>query len=287
MSDRSGFRVWKRIGIGLLGLIVLSSAFWLPWIIIKSTSSLETLDATESALIIAMKIATALFFLAVGSSIGSFVNVLAYRMPIGKSVVFNPSACPRCNSKIKLWHNIPIFGWLMLRGRCYVCKLPISSRYPLVELWFGFFFVLLFYVELATGTFNIPETRDYFTRTISTVVWGLDKESFGLYSFHCFLMCTLSTWTLFKLDRNRIPVMAIVIPVLLGSAVICIWTYLHPVSWFGETGMESLQSGAGRSILNIVVGISTGILTGLLVESLVQRAGVCLSCPKACCGRWR
>ena len=53
-----------------------------------------------------------------GSSIGSFLNVVIYRLPHGLSLVRPASRCPACESPIRLWHNVPVFGWLMLRGRC-------------------------------------------------------------------------------------------------------------------------------------------------------------------------
>ena len=68
-----------------------------------------------------------------GLVIGSFLNVVVYRVPNHLSVVRPASACPRCNATIRNRHNVPVLGWIMLRGRCYDCGLPISARYPLVE----------------------------------------------------------------------------------------------------------------------------------------------------------
>jgi leader peptidase (prepilin peptidase) / N-methyltransferase len=68
-----------------------------------------------------------------GLAIGSFLNVVIYRVPAGESVVSPPSRCPSCGAEIRNRHNVPVLGWLMLRGRCYDCRTPISPRYPLVE----------------------------------------------------------------------------------------------------------------------------------------------------------
>jgi len=68
-----------------------------------------------------------------GLMIGSFLNVVAYRVPLGLSVVSPPSACPSCQSPIRARDNIPVMGWLLLRGRCRDCSEPIPFRYPLVE----------------------------------------------------------------------------------------------------------------------------------------------------------
>ncbi len=69
----------------------------------------------------------------VGLLIGSFVNVVAYRIPRDISVVRPPSECPSCGHEIRSRDNLPVVGWLMLRGRCRDCNAPISIRYPIVE----------------------------------------------------------------------------------------------------------------------------------------------------------
>ncbi|GAB4278775.1 MAG: A24 family peptidase [Deferrisomatales bacterium] len=68
-----------------------------------------------------------------GAVIGSFLNVVIYRLPRGESLVSPPSACPRCGARVRARDNVPVAGYLMLRGRCRDCGEPISLRYPLVE----------------------------------------------------------------------------------------------------------------------------------------------------------
>lgn len=74
-----------------------------------------------------------------GLLIGSFLNVVVYRVPAGISLL-RESRCPHCNASVKPWHNIPVFGWIFLRGRCASCHEPIWVRYPLVELTTGLAF---------------------------------------------------------------------------------------------------------------------------------------------------
>lgn len=78
-----------------------------------------------------------LLVFALGASVGSFLNVVIYRLPHGKSLVRPSSHCPSCEAPIRIWHNVPVLGWLMLRGRCADCDVAISGRYPLVELVAG------------------------------------------------------------------------------------------------------------------------------------------------------
>ena len=80
-----------------------------------------------------------------GAIIGSFLNVVIYRVPKNISIITPPSSCPKCNEKIKPWHNIPIFGWLILKGRCASCGEKISIRYPVIEILTGLIAVVVYY----------------------------------------------------------------------------------------------------------------------------------------------
>jgi len=88
------------------------------------------------------------FFIAFGAICGSFINVLAYRIPKGLNIVTPPSACPACGTRLSWRDNLPIIGWIFLRGRCRYCRSPISAEYPIVELvtatLFGLIFALWF-----------------------------------------------------------------------------------------------------------------------------------------------
>jgi leader peptidase (prepilin peptidase) / N-methyltransferase len=75
----------------------------------------------------------AVFAGAFGAAVGSFLNVVAYRLPRSQSLIRPASSCPGCGAAIKPYDNVPVLGWLMLRGRCRSCRARISSRYPVVE----------------------------------------------------------------------------------------------------------------------------------------------------------
>jgi leader peptidase (prepilin peptidase)/N-methyltransferase len=78
-----------------------------------------------------------------GLVIGSFLNVVIHRVPLGESVVHPPSRCPGCGAGIRAFDNVPVFAWLWLRGRCRDCGEPISMRYPLIEALTGAMFGLI------------------------------------------------------------------------------------------------------------------------------------------------
>ncbi len=82
-----------------------------------------------------------IFNFLLGTVIGSFLNVVIYRVPNNQSIVSPPSHCPICGHKLKWYDMIPIFSYIFLKGRCRYCSAKISSRYPLIEALTGFAFV--------------------------------------------------------------------------------------------------------------------------------------------------
>jgi leader peptidase (prepilin peptidase)/N-methyltransferase len=88
---------------------------------------------------------------ALGACVGSFLNVVVYRLPHGESIIHPGSRCPACQDAIPAWANVPILSWLYLRGRCRRCKSPISIRYPLVETATATLFALLMLRWLEVG----------------------------------------------------------------------------------------------------------------------------------------
>lgn len=76
-----------------------------------------------------------------GAAVGSFLNVVVYRLPAGLSLVYPPSRCPKCLHRLGPGDNVPILGWLILGGRCRYCRAPIAPRYPLVEALTALLFV--------------------------------------------------------------------------------------------------------------------------------------------------
>lgn len=80
---------------------------------------------------------------ATGASVGSFVTMASYRLPLGQEIVFTPSHCTKCNATLTVRDLFPILSWLFARGRCRHCQVPVSIRYPLIELALGLTFAAL------------------------------------------------------------------------------------------------------------------------------------------------
>ena len=113
-----------------------------------------------------IEIAIAVFIF--GTLIGSFLNVVIYRIPKGESIVFPSSKCQSCQTSLKWYHNIPVFSWLFLRGKCGFCGVSISKQYPIVELLTGIIFVLL-YVKLGL-VWYFPFVAASFTALLALVM---------------------------------------------------------------------------------------------------------------------
>ena len=124
----------------------------------------------------------ALFVFIFGLSVGSFLNVLIYRVPEGININYPPSTCPKCNNQLKWYHNIPLFSWLFLKGKCAYCGSKISAQYPIIELinafiwlavysklgleWYGVFVALSFSMLLALSMIDfkyyaVPDSINY------------------------------------------------------------------------------------------------------------------------------
>jgi leader peptidase (prepilin peptidase)/N-methyltransferase len=99
----------------------------------------------------------------VGLAVGSFLNVVAHRVPRGESLLRPGSRCPACGAPIRARHNVPVLGWLLLRGRCADCRARIGRWYPVVELTTGLLFAAVAYRIADLGLVAAVPAYLYFT----------------------------------------------------------------------------------------------------------------------------
>ena len=88
-----------------------------------------------------------IYLFIIGCCIGSFINVIVYRLPLSRSIVYPNSSCPKCNAKIKWFDNLPIISWFLLRGKCRACKSKIDFSYPSIEFCTGLLFCFNLYAN--------------------------------------------------------------------------------------------------------------------------------------------
>lgn len=170
-----------------------------------------------------------LWLAALGGCVGSFLNVVVYRLPAGLSIVHPSSRCPKCGHAIRWYDNVPVLGWLWLRGKCRDCHEPIAFRYPLVEALTATLFFGLAWVELFSDGANLPLLeiftglkQDHSNPVITT------GQLVGVYVFHLLLLCTLLPAALIEYDKKRVPPRLFVPALLVGAIAPLIWLTLRP-----------------------------------------------------------
>lgn len=196
----------------------------------------------------------------IGACLGSFLNVVAYRMPQGMSVVWKPSHCPKCGHAIRAYDNVPVLGWLWLKGKCRDCGQPISPRYAVVELVMGLAFFSLAYAELFTGGANLPGGPiTEFTGALENVIqpqWPL----LSVYAFHGLLLSLVMGMALIDGNGQRIPAGLL----LFGLVCVVAFRWLAPgsVTPLLVTSESPIVSWAIKGCCLVIAGLVVWLLWG-------------------------
>lgn len=158
---------------------------------------------------------------ALGAAIGSFLNVVVYRLPAGLSILWPPSRCPHCLHQLRKQENVPVLGWIWLKGRCHHCKSRISVRYPLVEAATGVLFLLVF------------------------LTFGVSLQTLGYWAFFSWLLAL----SLIDLDTMTLPDPLTKSGLVGGLVFQMVMGFLLASNWVGL--VNQLMTG----IVGAVVGI--------------------------------
>ena len=183
------------------------------------------------------------FVFVVGTVVGSFLNVCIYRIPWEKSVIWPASRCPRCFTAISARDNIPILSWLALRGECRQCGLPISLRYPFVELLVGLLFLGVYAVDVVHG----PRGRYGYDI-------GLPLCTLG---YHALLVALLVAATFIDYDLLIIPDQVTVTGMALGIGLGTLVPRIRPEPSHATSQLAGLWTG----LLGLMVG--AGLTQGI------------------------
>jgi len=198
-----------------------------------------------------------------GATVGSFLNVVVYRLPRGKNLAYPGSFCPRCGHPIRLADNIPILSWLLLRGRCRDCGGRISARYFAVELTIAVVFLVVLVGEhfLPVGSLGFAAAQALAPR---------DGAPFWCrYALHVVLVTTLIGAVLLRADDRRVPA-EIFLPVLAAGFLLpLIWPAIRSVPALSHHEPSSWQAG----LIDGLAGMCMGIGLGLPASFVVRREG--------------
>jgi leader peptidase (prepilin peptidase)/N-methyltransferase len=189
-----------------------------------------------------------IFFFTLGACVGSFLNVVAWRLPRGEDLVTPPSHCPKCNHKLAWFDNIPVFGWIALGGKCRYCRASISARYPIIEAITGLLFVL-YYLVLFVWQMGPCATRP--------LAIERDWPLYGLYAFTiaCLLAASLIDAELFIIPQQ--------IPILMTVVGVLVHTVIDRPSLPGSLNVSSRAAE-----------LSAGATVGLLISLFLRWRGV-------------
>jgi leader peptidase (prepilin peptidase)/N-methyltransferase len=212
---------------------------------------------------------TGVFAFLFGACIGSFLNVCIARWPAGMSVVKPPSRCPTCERPIRAYENVPILGWIGLRGRCAGCAAPISPQYPLVEL-------LIALVWLSAAVVFGPTLLTVRVAVFVTIMIGIAITDAKHYvipdGFTVFgLIWVIATAFIAVFTRST---SAFATPydammgALVGAGAIAI------AGWLGEAALKREAMGFGDVTLMAVVGAALGPQRALLTVFVGAALGV-------------
>jgi leader peptidase (prepilin peptidase)/N-methyltransferase len=221
-----------------------------------------------------------------GSLVGSFLNVCIHRMPLGESIVWPRSHCPKCKKRIPGYDNIPFLSYLFLKGKCRFCKQKISLRYPLVELLTAIMFVLfysryglsynfIFYLLFACGLI-IATFVDIKHRIIP------DEISIGGIIIG-FILSTVKGFNLYPFFLNLKPALGSFLGIIIGGGVIYLTGFIFDLVYFkllkrppiqGET--ESMGGGDIKLLAAIgaFLGWERALLTFFIAPFLGAVIGI-------------
>jgi leader peptidase (prepilin peptidase)/N-methyltransferase len=210
---------------------------------------------------LAAKVLLGVWIFFFGACVGSFLNVVIYRLPRGMSLVHPGSRCPTCGHAIRGWDNIPLVSWLLLRGKCRDCSAPISARYYYVELTVGLVFLLTAFVETGGRGAGYGPSEVYADRQLLRMDDGLP---FWLaYATHVVMLTTLIGAALIESDGFR-PPRRLFLPMLaIGLGLPLVFPQLRHVPLFRDSPLSAWQAGLAEGLAGFAAGALAGLLVGL------------------------
>ncbi|BAQ61352.1 leader peptidase (Prepilin peptidase) [Geminocystis sp. NIES-3708] len=200
-----------------------------------------------------------------GACIGSFLNVVIYRLPAKISLINPPSRCPKCFHPLGKTENIPVIGWLWLRGECRWCHTPISPRYPLIEAMTGLFFALVFH-QFGFTWLSVGYVI-FLSWLIALALIDMDTMTLpnSLTQSGLIMGVIWQTWLGFTVGGINTASVYLFISIL--SAVIGIWLF-DTIRFIGSFVLGKPAMGGGDPKLTAMIGSWLGwqgvLITGFL-----------------------
>lgn len=231
---------------------------------------------------------TAFWFFLVGTCLGSFLNVVVYRLPAGLSLWKEPSRCPACMTPVRQRDNIPIYGWLKLGGRCRSCGWRIPIRYMLVEMLVGLQFVVMLLAELTSGGANLPgRAPEPWAGVVWAVWYAKYPDLLEIYGYYLLVWYFATGATLMARDGHGIPWSWGLFAGIAGAVWPAIDPRVHPLVTASSYGFDLLTTfHRSVAVADCMAGAVLGATAAWLL-SAAQGAGARGETPRcfaAVCG---
>jgi len=207
-----------------------------------------------------------IFIFAFGCCVGSFLNVVIYRLPRDKSLIMPGSSCPACGERIRFYDNIPLISWLVLGRKCRDCRAPISPRYFVIELLTGMVFVGLFWL--------------YFRTDLRAGIGGFAGGGWLIYLLHLTLLAAFIAASAIDLELWVIPISVCWLVTGVGFIASAAAGYVIGPSVIREFGLLPIASpGTGALAAGAAIGLAISWM--LLVTGLIKRSYESQDCEHA------
>ncbi|MCA9074709.1 MAG: prepilin peptidase [Planctomycetaceae bacterium] len=240
--------------------------------------AMDRLTLSQNVVFKFVESVSGLWFLIVGTAVGSFLNVVIYRVPRRISVITQRSHCPSCGVPILASDNLPLVGWLRLNGRCRNCQEEISERYPIVEGIVGLIFLLLFFVELISGGANLPMRSINSYVGVQWILFYTKWDLVGLYAYHCMLLCTVFSWAMIRRDGKRVPVptSGFMLAITIGAPLL----FRHLLPWpYDTVGNQAVTYTVPKAAMTSAWGLLAAGLVSFLPQIMNRACRATLQPP--------
>lgn len=273
MTEPPKFRFFYRRSTRLLGIGLAALTLAVSYVVLMAawqSSGDRWTRFSDLLLPRTVDVLMAFWLFYVGSSIGSFLNVVAWRMPRGASIN-GRSHCPWCDSTLQWKDNWPVFGWIVLGGRCRTCRLPISSRYPIVELAVGLCILFVAWTELLSNGANLPFRAERLGHAGALWTPYITIPSLILTVFHVVAIAVSWALGLIRFDEHRLPrrlvvtsfAMLIVPMLMLPSLMIVPWHVDMDSNW--RPGYRYLDAA-----MRVITGLAAAVVIGRALARYVS-----------------
>jgi leader peptidase (prepilin peptidase)/N-methyltransferase len=198
-----------------------------------------------------------IFIFVFGCCVGSFLNVVVYRLPRDKSIISPPSSCPSCGQHIRFYDNIPLLSWILLGARCRRCKAPISARYFIIELLTASVFLGLFILYFRTDL--LPDMRPF------------PAGGWLIYLLHIILLAAFIAASAIDLEHWVIPLSICWLVTGAGLIASTVGSYvIHPSLIHAYWLLPNSSTDSGALAIGAAIGLAISLL--LVVTGFIKRS---------------